>query len=192
MLKVIQLKILKEYFMKKIINGIVVVEGKSDVAFLSTFIDAEFVTTNGSEISQDTINYLKEASKSKKIYVLTDPDSPGKRIRDVLDENINNLNHCFISKENSIKHGKVGVAESNKEEVIKALEHGITTTKIDNPSITNYEIYNLGLIGTDDSFNKRKMICDKLHIGFCNGKTFLKRLNYMNVTAEDIKNIYEK
>ena len=36
--------------MKKIVNGIIVVEGKTDVAFLSQFIDAEFVTTNGSEI----------------------------------------------------------------------------------------------------------------------------------------------
>ena len=66
------------------IDGVIVVEGKSDVAFLSNFINAQFVTTNGSEISKETIEYLKTLSKNKDIYVLTDPDFPGERIRKVL------------------------------------------------------------------------------------------------------------
>ena len=77
--------------MKKIINGIIVVEGKTDVAFLSEFIDAEFVITNGSEIPQKTIEYLQKSSENRDIFVLTDPDSPGKRIRDILDLKIKNL-----------------------------------------------------------------------------------------------------
>ena len=36
--------------MKKIINAIIVVEGKSDVQFLESFIDARFVITNGSDV----------------------------------------------------------------------------------------------------------------------------------------------
>ena len=43
--------------MKKIINAIIVVEGKSDVQFLESFIDAEFVITNGSDVPRETINY---------------------------------------------------------------------------------------------------------------------------------------
>ena len=42
------------------VDGVIVVEGKSDIAFLSNFIEAEFVITNGSEISKDTISYLKK------------------------------------------------------------------------------------------------------------------------------------
>ena len=49
------------------IDGVIVVEGKSDVAFLSNFIDSEFVVTNGSEVSKDTIEYVKKASESKPI-----------------------------------------------------------------------------------------------------------------------------
>ena len=41
--------------MKKIVDGIIEEKKKSDVAFLSSFIDAEFVITNGSEISHETI-----------------------------------------------------------------------------------------------------------------------------------------
>lgn len=53
--------------MKKQLDAILVVEGKSDVAYLSSFIDAEFVITNGSDIPLDTISYLKKASKKKKL-----------------------------------------------------------------------------------------------------------------------------
>ena len=90
--------------MKKIINGIIVVEGTTDVAFLSEFIEAEFVSTNGSDVPQSTIDYLKKSREKRDIFVLTDPDSPGKKIRDILDQQIPNLKHCFISKECSIKN----------------------------------------------------------------------------------------
>ena len=63
------------------IDGVIVVEGKTDVSFLSSFVEAEFVTTNGSEISKETIDYLKKIAANKYIYVLTDPDYPGERIR---------------------------------------------------------------------------------------------------------------
>ena len=84
--------------MKKIINAIIVVEGKSDVQFLESFIDARFVITNGSDVPRETIEYLKELSKNNKIIVLTDPDSPGKRIRDILNNEIPNLFHAYVYK----------------------------------------------------------------------------------------------
>lgn len=174
--------------MKKIVDGIIVVEGKTDVAFLSNFLEAEFVTTNGSEISAETINYLKEISKSKNIYVLTDPDSPGKRIRDVLDSHIEGLKHCFITKENSIKHGKVGVAEGQQEEILKALENYFVNNKAHN-NITSSDLVKLGLVGSKDSGDLRYKIAKQLNLGFCNAKTFLKRVNSMNLTYNDLEKI---
>ena len=175
--------------MKKQLNGILVVEGKSDVAFLSNYIDAEFVTTNGSETSKDTIEYLKEASKTKEIYVLTDPDSPGKRIRDVLDANIPNLKHCFISKENSIKHNKVGVAEGDINEILESLSFALVRNKENVGNLTMNDLVELGLSGTTDSLQKRELVSKKLHIGFCNSKTFLKRLNYLGTSKEELKKL---
>lgn len=174
--------------MSKIINGIIVVEGKSDVAFLSTFIDAEFVTTNGSEISQKTIEYLKKSAENRDIFVLTDPDSPGKRIRDILDQNIPNLKHCFIPKENAIKKNKVGVAESTKEEVLKALSNAVQTNSKIKGNITSSDLVMLGLLGNQDSAKKRFMVAEKFHLGFGNAKTFLKRVNYSGITLEELKN----
>ncbi len=169
------------------IDGIVVVEGKSDVSFLSSFIDAEFVTTNGSEISKETIDYLKESIKNKDIYVLTDPDSPGERIRKILNENISGLKHCFINKENSIKKGKVGVAESTKEEILNALSNVVSVNDNNIGSLTLNDLVTIGLCGDKDSEEKRNKIAKDLNLGHCNAKTFLKRLNYRGISIEELK-----
>ena len=171
------------------INGAIVVEGKSDVAFLSSFINAEFITTNGSEISKDTIEYIKKVAQTKKVYVLTDPDYPGQRIRKVLDENIPNLNHCFVRKECSIKNGKVGVAESTKEEIENALKNAVATKCEYKENIKMSDLINLGLSGSIDSLEKRNKIAEQLHIGHCNAKTFLKRLNYCDINIDDLKKL---
>ena len=173
--------------MKKIINGIIVVEGITDVSFLSQFIEAEFVTTNGSEIPSSTIDYLKKAQEKRDIFVLTDPDSPGKKIRDTLDQYIPNLKHCFVSKECSVKKNKVGVAESTKEEVLKALEHYIQTSKENEGTITYSDLNKLGLVGDENSAEKREKVIYNFHLGHCNAKTFLKRINYSRLTLEEIK-----
>ena len=173
--------------MKTKINGIIVVEGKTDVAFLSEFVDAEFVITNGSEISEKTIEYLKNHHENRDIFVLTDPDSPGKRIRDVLDSEIPNLKHCFVSKEKSIKHNKVGVAESTKEEVLNALKNYIVSSKDPIGHVQMSDLLKLGLIGTEDSNIKREKVCQKFHLGFCNAKTLLKRINNCGITLEEIE-----
>ena len=173
--------------MKKIINGIIVVEGITDVSFLSQFIDAEFVTTNGSEVPMDVIKYLQKSREKRDIFVLTDPDSPGKKIRDTLDQYIPNLKHCFVSKERSIKKNKVGVAESTKEEVLKAIENYIQTNKTNIGSITHSDLVQLGLEGQEDSVSHREKVISTFHLGHCNAKTFLKRVNYSNLTLDDIK-----
>lgn len=171
------------------IDGVIVVEGKSDVAFLSNFIEAEFVTTNGSEISKETISYLKKVSENKPIYVLTDPDYPGERIRKILDENIDGLHHCFVDKEKSIKHGKVGVAESSKEEIEKSLKNSIKIDKQKSGNFSMKDLYDLGLSGTEDSSEKREVICKAFNLGHCNSKVLLKRLNYCGINIDDIKKV---
>lgn len=168
------------------IDGVIVVEGKTDVSFLSSFVEAEFVTTNGSEISKETIDYLKKIAANKYIYVLTDPDYPGERIRKVLDENIPNLKHCFIKKENSIKGGKVGVAESTIEEIENALKNALkVNNKIGNISMN--DLVKIGLSGSEEANIKRNKIASELNLGHCNAKTFLKRVNYCNITLDDLK-----
>lgn len=175
--------------MKKILDAILVVEGKSDVSYLSNYIDCEYVITNGSEVSKDTINYLKTASKSKRIIVLTDPDYPGKRIRTLLDENIDNLEHAFISKDKAIKHGKVGVAECDIDEIMNALSKCFVNKKIEVETISINDLYELKLLGSINSKELREKLSSKLGLGFNNAKSLYKRLNSVKLTKEDIQKL---
>ena len=95
--------------MKKKIDQVIVVEGESDRSFLQSFLDADIIITNGSEISEDTLCFIEELSKTREILVMTDPDSPGKRIRQIIQERIKNCKHCHIEKEKAIKGKKVGI-----------------------------------------------------------------------------------
>lgn len=171
--------------MKKKINGIIVVEGKTDVEMLSSYIEAEFVITNGSAIDPTTIDYLSKTNRE--IYVLTDPDFPGKKIRDELSKSISNLKHVFIKKENSIKKGKVGVAEGDINEILAALENAYVEKDETHGYLKMSDLYEFGLVGNDSSKQKREAICDDLHLGFCNAKTFLKRLNNNRITKDELR-----
>lgn len=175
--------------MKKVIDALLVVEGKSDVSFLSNYIDAKYVITNGSEISKETISFIKKASETMDVIVLTDPDSPGKRIRDILDQNIPNLKHCFVRKEFSIKHGKVGVAECDINEVFHALDNLFVNKSSNKTTITINDLYLLGLSGQANSNMLRQKVSEKLCLGYNNTKSLCKRLNALGVTYKELENI---
>ena len=178
--------------MKKHIDEVLVVEGHTDVDFLSQFIDGEMVTTNGSDVPRETIEYLKALSKTKKIIVLTDPDTPGKRIRDILDHEILGLCHAFIPKATAIRKGKVGVAESNQDAVLSALSHLLEKRPSKIGTLTTSDLFDLGLVGTADSFVLRQKVCEHFHVGFANGKTLLKRLNILCIDKEQIEKFLQE
>jgi len=167
--------------------AIIVVEGSSDEAFISSFLDADIVKTNGSDVPCETIEYLKKASKYRDIVVLTDPDSPGKRIRDILERNIEGLQHAFVLKEHAIKHHKVGVAESSKEDVMGALSHLIPTKRNERGNLTMADLFDLGLAGYENASQKRSVLEHNLHVGHTNGKTLLKRLNALGLSRKEIE-----
>ena len=170
------------------LDALIVVEGATDKALLTSFLDADIVITNGSDVPRGTIGYLKEISLTRDIIVLTDPDSPGKRIRDVLDANIPNLKHAYIPKQKCIKRHKVGVAESSKEDVLEALSHLVPSSPVQRGTLTYVDLYELGLVGNEDSDALRKKVAETLHLGECNGKTFLKRANALSLDKETLEN----
>ena len=173
--------------MKKI-NEIIVVEGKTDKIFLESFLDAEIVTTNGSEISEDTLKFIEELSKTRDILIMTDPDTPGKRIRDIIQQRIKNCKHCYIEKEKAIKGHKVGIAETSKEDILNALEK-IVTYRDDTATFTQKDMIDFLLVGDEKSAQYRDYLCKKLFIDKSNGKTLLKKLNMMGVTREKVEEI---
>ena len=172
-------------------DDIIVVEGTHDVIKIhEAYPNANCVITNGSEISIDTINYIKELSKSHNIIVFTDPDYPGERIRSKIEEIVPNCKHAFIRKKDAHSHNfkKLGVEHATKEVIIECLEN-VYDNNVSEGTITNLDLFELGLTGMENSSELRDKISDKLNIGKPNNKTFLKRLNLIGITKEKLEDL---
>ena len=171
------------------IKELIVVEGKTDLIFLKSFLDADIVITNGSEVSHETLEFIKEANKRQGVIILTDPDYPGLRIRNIVSEYIGECKHAYIEKKKAIKGKKVGIAETSKKDIIDALNNVVTYSKKNGKVVKEVDLYELGLFGNNDSKAKRNKVCEYYHLGWCNAKTFLNRINMFNITIDMIKEV---
>lgn len=167
--------------MKYHISNVIVVEGKDDEAFLSSFIDAIYVKTNGYQIPKEEIDFLNNPRNQKPIIILTDSDEAGKQIRERINKLVNKGLNVEVDIIKCNKKNKHGVAECEREEVINALKEHIDSMIL-KETITNADIVSL-----DIGKSKREIICDELKLGLCNNKTFIKRLNYLGYTKEELK-----
>lgn len=174
-------------------NEVIVVEGKNDQERIAKiYPNALIITTNGSQISKETLSTIKTLSTTHRIILLLDPDYPGERIRSMIEQQTKNVEHAFIKKSDaiSISKKKVGVEHATDEVIINALNNLLTPNNCPN-LITNKMLFKLGLIGDDQSKVIRDAISSHLSIGKPNAKTFLKRINMLNITYQELQNIKE-
>lgn len=175
--------------MKKI-KEIIVVEGKSDTLAIKRSVLADTIETNGSEISIDTLNRIKRAHEKRGIIIFTDPDFPGKRIREIISEHVPGCKHAYLAKADAIAKGDkgVGVEHASREAIVEALEHvREEMAEAENESILWEDLIAAGLTGGPDSKHRREVIGRELRIGYMNAKQLHKRLNMFRVTPEEFE-----
>ena len=170
----------------KYFNGVIVVEGTGDSSYLSSFICAEYVVLNGYDMPEDTLDYLKNI-KNRRILVMTDPDEAGVLIEKRLKETGLKYETRIVDLKMCDKHGKHGVAECKKEEILRVLGKDLVDANPFTNSITQAEFNSFGLMNSQE---KRNELSEKLHLGVCNSKILFKRMNYHGITAEMIKEVY--
>ena len=56
--------------------------------------------------------------------------------------------------------------------------------------LTSTDLFFLNLIGNNSTKNKEK-VCDYYHLGHCNGKTLLKRLNMLHISKEELEKLID-
>ena len=167
--------------MKKI-KEIIVLEAKSDTALLKELFEVDTIETHGLALDKKTLELIKEANKTRGVIVLTDPDFPGKKIRDQIQTVVPNCKHAFVSKKDATGKKKLGIAEANKEAVVLALEN-MVSFDVDNQSITWHEFIDLDIIGNKQ---RRLLVYDLFNLGYGNVKTLFKRLNMVGISKEDV------
>ena len=176
--------------MKKKISGVIVVEGAMDIAFLSNFLESEFVSVNGSAIDENVVRYLQSLPSSTPIYLLLDPDSPGEKIRHTLHQQLNHYTDVFVPKAQAFKGKKVGVAESNKQTILDAFSHSVEVhQKYNEPTISMQDLVSLQLTGSENATVRRRQVEQHFHLGFTNTKTLLKRLNQRQITLQQMMEV---
>ena len=164
------------------IDGIIVVEGKEDVSYLSSFINALFFTTNGLDISNDKLDFLSRAAKQNKIIVLTDNDKAGDIIRNKIKSQINGVFEAKIKGFARKNYKKHGVAESNKEEIVEILKPFVSDPPIKK---TNYDLVTLISLSNDPN-SKRNEICDKYRLIYGDNKSLENQLNMLKISKEEL------
>jgi ribonuclease M5 len=176
--------------MKLKMNALIVVEGVKDVQKLTPLIEADFVTTNGSALSSEVIEFIRQAkTKGREVIVFTDPDFPGEKIRQSLEQAIPGLTHAFVEKKFAISHGKVGVAEATEVAILQALSQKLTPHPDIRGSLTMQDLAKLGFVGDQHAAILREKTNQHFHLGPCNVKTMLKRLNVLGIGYDELKAI---
>ena len=167
------------------IDGVLIVEGKDDVSYLSSFVDALFFTTNGYDLSSKKVEFLLEASKVNKLIIYTDPDEAGETIRKMIKSQISNVFEAKSEKIVRKCYKKCGVAELEKEEVIRSLKQFESTAPI---TRYNYDLSTLVSLSDNPSRTKQKII-SKYRLIDGNNKYIESELNILKIKPEEIKEL---
>ena len=168
--------------MKKVIDGVLIVEGKSDVSYLSQYVDTLFFITNGYDLNDEKIDFLSRASKVNKLIILTDPDEAGEEIRNKLKSKINGIFDAKIEKDVRKSYKKTGVAEARIENVMKTLEPYIVSEAINRD---NYDLMSLISL-SENPEAKRQQIIDKYRLIKGNNKSLENQLRILKISKEEL------
>ena len=107
------------------IKETIVVEGYHDKQALLKIVEANILVTQGSYLSEKTLKVIEEAHKENGVIVFTDPDTPGKKIRQMIQDRIPDVKHVHLMQKDARDKHKVGVEHASKDVLIKELENVI-------------------------------------------------------------------
>lgn len=171
--------------MQKKIREIIVVEGRNDENAVKSALNAETIITHGHGINEETWKLIERAYRGPGIIVLTDPDYAGEQIRKRIQERFPEAKHAYLVREEAIKEGDIGIENATGASIRKALEKARCIHESSGNEFNVEDLLFFGLIGSEDAGEKRNKLGSVLGIGYGNGKTFLKRLNYFGITREE-------
>ena len=172
----------------------VAVEGKYDKIKLSSFVSSPVFTTEGFGIFRDEnkSRFFSKICNSSKLIILTDSDKGGDLIRKRLKSISSNAKivNLYIPqikgkekrKKSPSKQGYLGV-EGMDEKLLTDLfiRAGLVDEGIERePFMDRAKLYSLGLMGKDDSAEKRKKLAKKLGLyEELSTTSFLESLNLL-------------
>lgn len=175
------------------IKEIIIVEGKNDTLAVKRAVDADTLETNGSEISEETLQRIELAWKRRGVIVFTDPDYPGTRIRQIISERLPSCKHAFLNKKHAISSNgkKVGIEHASITDIQEAILS--VREEIEEPKILIewQDLITAGLVVGERAKARRKALGDRLQMGYMNGKQLYKRLQMFQISRDEFNSALE-
>jgi ribonuclease M5 len=168
------------------IKEIIVVEGRDDTVAIKRAVNADTIETNGSALSESTIEQIKHAQEKRGVIVLTDPDFPGQKIRQQIRDEVPGCKHAFINKQDAKpKRGRgIGVEHASPAVIRQALEEAMQEFIETVEEITYQDLIQFGLIAGSKARKRRETLGEMLKLGYANGKQLHKRLQMFQISQE--------
>ena len=168
------------------IQQVIIVEGKSDVAAVRRSVEADCLITGGFSLTRQLVGQIEAAYQRRGIIILTDPDSAGERIRSFLRERFPAAGHAFVPRSEAIgDDGRIGVEKASPEQIRAALAKVRLAEVTLRTEFDVADIVDNGLAGVNEAADKRAFLGTELGIGWANAKTFLQRLNRYGVSRAE-------
>lgn len=178
------------------IKEMIVVEGKNDTQTLRRFVQCDTIETSGSGITKTTIEKIRLANERRGVIIFTDPDFPGQKIRHIIDQSVPGCRHAFLPKHAAIdeQKGKVGIEHADKEAILEALDAVKTSLpNAEKEAVPSWlELHEAGLLAGPGAREKREKLGNMLHIGYSNGKQFVKRLQQFQISRREFYEAVQK
>lgn len=185
------------------IKEAVIVEGKYDKIRLSSLLDTVIIETGGFGIFKDKqkqkmIRFLAE---KRGIVIMTDSDSSGFKIRAFLNgiTDTDNIKNVYIPdiygkekrKTERSSEGKIGVEGMKTEVILEALtKAGVLcgeNEKTESRPITHTDFFEDGIIGGENSAEKRRKLAKKLSLPEKISSSSLLKIINSYMTYEEYK-----
>ncbi len=179
-------------FKKEQIQETIVVEGRDDEAAVKRAVSCPIIITHGFGITEATMKRIEHAANVTGVIILTDPDHAGEQIRTRINKRVKGCKHAFISREDAMQAGDIGVENASPETILEAIRKVRTIKEGSEPLFTKVDMVNMELEGFSNSAERRNVLGKTLGIGYCNAKQFLARLNHYGVTREEFIEAIER
>lgn len=169
------------------IKEVIVVEGRHDTSMLQQYFDCDTIETNGLSLSEETHASDRRSERSLWGHHLHGSRSPRRNDPPAHHEAVKGCKNAYIAKNKAKTPRKVGVEHARRKDLEEALQHCFTYTETPAVTMTMEDMLELGLQGRADSARRREWLGMCYHLGKPNAKTLLKRLNLLQVDAQEVR-----
>lgn len=173
-----------------IIQEVIIVEGKDDIARVKSALNCEVIATGGYGFGKKFLSELKKIEKRQGVIIFTDPDYMGKQIRRRLTEALEHPKQAYLSQSKATLKDDIGIENATPEDIRRAIAKAKPIEGEYKETFTKADMIRYGLMGIGDAATRRQKMAEALGIGHGNGKQFLQRLNSFGITVEEFEKVY--